>query len=103
MPLLGQRVEDPSDGIGLLEQAGQLCSRGSGCCDVDAATGGLPQPGFAPQQGGTIQPGMNNQPGQPGVAPQPGTTMQPGQTGVPGQPQPGSEIRRRVRVIGAPQ
>ena len=65
--------------------------------------GGLPQPGFAPQQGGTIQPGMNNQPGQPGVAPQPGTTMQPGQTGVPGQPQPGSEIRRRVRVIGAPQ
>lgn len=59
-----------------------------------------PYPGGMPQQGGTMQPGMNN---QPGVVPQLGTTMQPGQTGVPGQPQPGSEIRRRVRVIGAPQ
>ena len=61
---------------------------------------GMPQPGFAPQQGGTMQPGANN---LPGVVPQPGTTMQPGQTGAPGQPQPGGEIRRRVRVIGAPQ
>lgn len=62
--------------------------------------GGMPQPGFTTQQGGTMPPGANN---LPGAVPQPGTTMQPGQTGAPGQPPPGGEIRRRVRVIGAPQ
>jgi len=57
-------------------------------------------PGGVPQQNGAMQPGVNN---QPGIVPLPGATMQPGQTETPNQPPPGSEIRRRVRVIGAPQ
>jgi len=56
--------------------------------------------------GGSMQTGIAPQPvpfPQAGAVPLPGATMQPDQNGNPIQPAPGGEIRRRVRVIGAPQ